>query len=286
MKASTLIGILFGLIAIFGAFLWEGGTIETLFMLPAMTIVFGGTLAAGLAGSSMKQMAKIPQLFKLSISPPHYNLDEIINQIVYFSGVARREGLLAIEPLLKKAKHPFLKKLFEICIDGADPQTLQEIVETEIHHITERHNANINLFVKMGGYSPTMGIIGTVMGLISTLAAAGSDPNVLIHHIASAFIATMWGILMANIVWLPIGDKLKLLHNQEMQILQVMLTGVYAVQLGETPSVIRSRLISAYPLSEQEKMLTSKILLPKDYKSAYTPLTSREWETVGDKFTS
>lgn len=283
MKASTLIGILIGLVAIFGAFLWEGGTIETLFMLPAMTIVFGGTLAAGLAGSSWKQMSKLPQLFKLAISPPQYNLDEIINQIVYFSGVARREGLLAIEPMLKNAKHPFLKKLFEICIDGADPQTLQEIVEIEINHITERHNANINLFVKMGGYSPTMGIIGTVMGLISTLAAAGSDPNVLIHHIASAFIATMWGILMANIVWLPVGDKLKLLHNEEMQMLQVMLTGVYAVQLGETPSVIRSRLISAYPLSEQEKMLRSKILLPKDYKTSIKTLTSKEWQTVENK---
>lgn len=266
MRASTLFGILLGSLAIFGAFIWEGGTLGTLFMWPAIIIVFGGTLAAGLAGSSFSQMAKLPQLIGIAISPPKYNLEDIINQIVYFSGVARREGLLAIEPMLKNAKHPFLKKLFEICIDGADPQTLQEIVETEISHITERHNSNINLIIKMGGYSPTMGIIGTVMGLISTLASAGSDPNVLIRHIATAFIATMWGIFMANIVWLPVGDKLRNLHNEEMQILQVMLNGVYAVQLGETPSVIRSRLITAYPLSEQENLLKNRIKLPTDIK--------------------
>jgi chemotaxis protein MotA len=261
MKMSTLFGIILGVVAIFGAYLLEGGLIATLFMGPAMLIVFGGTLAAGLIGSSLKQMGKLPKLIGLAISPPQYQLDEIINQIVYFAGVARREGILAIEPMLKNSKHPFLRKLFEICIDGADPQTLQEIVQTEIHHITERHNSNISLFVKMGGYSPTMGIIGTVMGLISTLASAGDDPNVLIHHIATAFIATMWGIFMANLFWLPIGDKLRALHNEEMQILQVMLSGVYAVQLGETPSVIRSRLISAFPLSKQPELLKNKIKL-------------------------
>lgn len=269
MKVSTLFGILLGIVAIFGAFLWEGGTLDTLFMWPAILIVFGGTLAAGLAGSSWERMSRLPRLFGIAISPPHYNLEEIINQIVHFSGVARREGLLAIEPMLKNAKHPFLRKLFEICIDGADPETLQQIVSTEINHITERHNANISLFVKMGGYSPTMGIIGTVMGLISTLASAGSDPNVLIHHIASAFIATMWGIFMANIVWLPVGDKLRALHNQEMQILQVMLDGVHAVQLGETPSVIRSRLVTAYPLSQQNTLLKTKIKLPVEPKKGF-----------------
>lgn len=266
MKASTFFGILFGLAAIFGAYVWEGGNFDTLIMLPAMLIVFGGTFAAALAGSSWAQMAKVPKLIGISINPPKYDLEAIINQIVYFAGVARREGLLSIEPMLNNAKHPFLKKLFEICIDGADPDTLEDIVSNEVHFITERHNTNIGLFSKMGGFSPTMGIIGTVMGLIATLAAAGSDPNVLIHHIASAFIATMWGILMANIVWLPIADKLRNLHNEEMQILQVMLNGVHAVQLGETPSVIRSRLVSAFPLKKQNSLLKRQLSIPFDGK--------------------
>lgn len=253
MKASTLIGIIIGSIAIFGAFLWEGGNYDSLFLAPPMLIVFGGTLAAGLAGSSWAMFSKIPILLKTAFFPKKYEVTEIIHQIVMYSYIARKEGILSIENELDNAKHPYMKKLFRICIDGADPQTLEQIFDSEAGYITDRHNANIKFFIKLGGYSPTMGIIGTVMGLISTLASAGSDPNVLIQHIASAFIATMWGIFMANIVWLPIGDKLQALHNIEMTVLQVILDGVKSVQLGETPSVIQTRLVGVLPLSEQDK---------------------------------
>lgn len=253
MKASTFFGILFGLAAIIGGYLWEGGSVDSLVMLPAMLIVFGGTLAAGLAGSSFQQMANLPKLFWIAFNPPFWDKQKLINQIVVLSTVARKEGILAIENRMSSIEHPFLKKLFRICIDGADPETFLNIVENETAYISKRHNENIDLFIKLGGYSPTMGIIGTVMGLISTLAAAGSDPNELIRHIASAFIATMWGIMMANIVWLPVGDKLKRIHRDEMELIQIMSDGVRAVQLGENPSVIKSKLLSAFPLSEQER---------------------------------
>jgi chemotaxis protein MotA len=255
MRASTLIGIVVGLVAIFGAFLWEGGTVDALFMLPAMLIVFGGTLAAGLAGTSFGQMAKMPRLFFYSLNPKQYDTKAIVNQIVEFSYIARREGILSLESRLDEVEHPFLRKLFGICIDGVDPDSLKNIVESEVEHISERHEANIGLFSKLGGYSPTMGIIGTVMGLIATLAAAGEDPNVLIRHISSAFIATMWGILMANIVWLPIADKLRTLHNAEMELFSIMLDGTYSIQAGEMPSVIRAKLASAFPLKEQDDLL-------------------------------
>jgi chemotaxis protein MotA len=265
VKASTLIGILIGFAAIFGAFIWEGGSLDTLIMWPAMTIVFVGTLAAGTAGTSFQQLAKMPGLIKLSFSPPVYDKEKIIVQMSDFAYIARREGILSVENQFSKIEHPFLRKLFRICIDGADPATLHNIAETEISFITERHMKNINFFIKLGGYSPTMGIIGTVMGLIATLAAAGSDPNVLIHHIASAFIATMWGIFMANIVWLPIGDKLKSIHEEEMQLMQVFLDGVHSVLLGETPSVVRSKLISAFPLNEQEDLMKRFSAIDKKY---------------------
>jgi chemotaxis protein MotA len=263
MRSSTLFGIILGFAAIFGAFLMEGGPINSLFMFPAMLIVFGGTLAAGITGTSLDTVLKIPKLIKYSIFPPTYDKIEIINQIVGFATIARKEGLLSIESKLGKIQYPFLKKILTVCIDGADPDSFQTIVQNELHYINQRHNHNIQLFVKLGGYSPTMGIIGTVMGLIATLAAAGSDPNVLIQHIATAFIATMWGIFMANIVWLPIGDKLKTLHDQEMQLFQMMIDGVHSVQIGETPMVIRSKLVSIFPLSEQEKILKDNIKVYK-----------------------
>jgi chemotaxis protein MotA len=104
----------------------------------------------------------------------------------------------------------------------------------------------------MGGYSPTMGIIGTVMGLIATLAAAGGDPNDLIRSIASAFIATLWGVFMANIVWLPIADKLKNIHHEEHLFMDMIVEGVLAIQAGEIPSVIKAKLNSMLPSGEQE----------------------------------
>ncbi len=254
MRASTFWGLLLGFAAIFGAYWLEGGAINALFMLPAMMIVFGGTLAAGLAGSSFRQMLLLPRLILIAFNPKQWDKVKIINQIVLLSTLARKEGILSIESKLNTIEHPFLRKLFKICIDGADPETFTNIVESETAHLSKRHNENIDLFVKLGGYSPTMGIIGTVMGLISTLAAAGNDPNELIRHIASAFIATMWGIIMANVVWLPIGDKLKRIHRDEVELIQIMSDGVRAVQLGENPSIIHSKLLSAFPLSEQAKL--------------------------------
>ncbi len=259
MKASTLIGITLGTLAIFGAFILEGGTFDSLWVLPAMVIVFGGTLAATLAGSSFEQFKRIPRLIAIAFFPPKFEIQVIINQIVNFSAIARREGILGLERRKDEIKHPFLRKLLEVSIDGADPAALLATAETDMDFITERHLANISLFTKMGGYSPTMGIIGTVMGLISSLAAAGSEPTVLIHHIATAFIATMWGIFTANIIWLPIGDKLRTLHSEEMQLLQVITAGVHSVQLGETPAVVRAKLMSALPLSQQMRLLKQSV---------------------------
>lgn len=255
MKTGTMIGILIGAAAILGSFIWEGGSFDALIIGPAMVIVFVGTLAAGTAGTSFEQLAKMPMLIGVAFFPKQYDLEKTINQIVTFSAIARKNGILTLESRLKSVEHPMMKKMIELCIDGTEPDTLEKIVEAEVGHITERHGANINFFKKLGGYSPTMGIIGTVMGLISTLASAGEDPTVLIRHIATAFIATMWGIFMANIVWLPIGDKLQTLHDEEMRLFQVILDGVYALQVGETPSVIRAKLAGALPLSEQESSM-------------------------------
>ncbi len=259
MKSSTFIGILFGLIAIFGAYIWEGGSFEILFMLPAMLIVFGGTLAAGIAGTTWEQFKKLPKLFYVAFKPKHYDLVKIINQIIEYSYIVRRRGMLALDKHLANSYHLFLKKLFQNCIDGADPESLKKIVELDIYNMTERHQQNINLFVKMGGYSPTMGIIGTVMGLIAALASAGNEPTELIHHIASAFIATMWGIIMANIVWLPIGDKLKVLHDEEVQVMQIIAEGVEAVLKGDMPIVIKSKLSGTLPYYLQNQIVTKEI---------------------------
>lgn len=255
MKSTTIIGILLGFVAILGSFLWEGGSIAVLFMLPAITIVIGGTLAAGIIGSSFSMIAKLPKLFYLTIKNKEYNWLNILDSLVKLAAQTRRHGLLSIEETIEKTEHPFMKKMFMIMIDGVDQENLTHIAEFEIQSITERHNENIGLLTKLGGYSPTMGIIGTVMGLIGTFTSTGGDPNELIHHIATAFIATLWGIFMANIVWLPIADKLKFMHEQEIKLNFFILNGIISIQMGDTPSVTMVKLAAAFPSSQQEEIM-------------------------------
>ncbi len=266
LRTGTFVGLLLGLFTILGSFLLEGGTLEALFAVAPITIVIGGTIAAGIIGSSLDRIALIPRLIAIAMLPTKYNTHALINQIVNFSVLARRDGIIAIEKHLTRVEHPFMRKMFQVAIDGADPETLRNVAETELDFVGERHNTNIQMFVKLGGYSPTMGIIGTVMGLIMVLGSAGDDPGTLIRHIASAFIATMWGILMANIVWLPIGDKLQSLHDEEYRLMRIIIEGVMGVQMGETPSVIRARLAGALPGDEQDAIL--KAPLPRSFAVA------------------
>lgn len=249
---ATAGGLAFGLLSIFGSFVLEGGHVGALFLIPAMVIVFGGTFAAAMIGTSIKNILSIGKLMMLALFPPKFDVKNSIDSIVRYSTIARKEGLLALEKELEKVSDPFMKKILRFAIDGTDPDVLRSLAETEITFVAERHSQYAGIFQKMGGYSPTMGIIGTVMGLISTLAAAGDDPNKLIHHIAAAFVATLWGVLMANIVWLPIADKLKNIHNEEQIFAEMIVEGVLAIQAGEVPSVIKAKLNSMLPSGEQE----------------------------------
>jgi len=250
--AGTLFGLVLGFAVVFGSFTLEGGTVGALILAPAMLLVFGGTIAAAMIGSSVKSVRKIGQLTALAMRPPQQDVRATIDTIVFYASVARKEGLLAIEKFLDTAPHRFLRRIVRLMVDGVDPQNLRGLGEMEIHYVAERHAKNAGVFQKMGGYSPTMGIIGTVLGLIATLASAGEEPDTLIRHIASAFIATLWGVLMANIVWLPIHDKLKRIHDEEHLHLDLILEGVLSIQAGEVPSIIKAKLESMLPHHERE----------------------------------
>jgi chemotaxis protein MotA len=249
---ATALGLTLGIVAIFGSFILEGGSIGGLILLPAMTIVFLGTFAAAMIGTSLKEFLQIGSMIRLALFPPTYEVKETIDNIVRYSTVARKEGLLALEKELGNVTNAFMKKILRFAIDGTEPEVLRSLAETEVNYVGERHARSAAIFQKMGGYSPTMGIIGTVMGLIATLASAGEDANILIRHIASAFIATLWGVFMANIVWLPIADKLKYMHDREYLFMDMIVEGVLSIQAGEVPSVIKARLNSMLPANQQE----------------------------------
>lgn len=252
-KHGSLFGLILGLVAIFGAFFLEGGTPKALFLLPAMIIVFGGTFAATIIGVGLEKFRNFGTLIRIAYNPPKYNIPRLINGFVEVAIKARKDGLLAVENDLHKLVYYFPQKMVKMVLDGNDAELLENIAYTEMKAMQNRHHSNSDIFKKMGGYAPTMGIIGTVMGLIMTLANAGEDPNHLIHNIASAFIATLWGIFSANLIWLPIGERLRQCHLEEKHMMEVSLEGVLAIQSGEIPTVIKSRLTSMLPRKEQER---------------------------------
>jgi len=256
-KSSTLGGLLLGVLSIFGAFFWEGGAFEALFLIPPIVVVFGGTFAAIIIGFGFDRFKNIIRLMYMAYFPTNYNVKGLINNLVDLSIMSRKEGLLAVEKKLDRLEYVFPKKLVKYVIDGTDAESLENLAALEIRAMQERHYSNIFIFTKMGGYAPTMGIIGTVMGLIMTLAHAGGDPNSLIKNIATAFIATLWGVFSANIIWLPIGDKLKKCHLEEKHMMEISLEGILALQSGEIPSVVKARLISLLPQKEQLRMMIS-----------------------------
>jgi len=250
-NSGSLYGLLIGIVAIFGAYFLEGGSFGALFLLPAMLIVFGGTFSATIIGVGFKKFKKIFHLMRMAYFPPKYDIKKMISGFVLLSQKSRQDGILAMEAQIPKLMYQFPKKMVHMIMDGTDIDSLENIAMGEIRATQNRHYSNISIFNKMGGYAPTMGIIGTVMGLIMTLANAGKDPTTLIHSIASAFIATLWGILSANLLWLPIADRLKECHLEEKQMMELSLEGILAIHSGEIPSIVKQRLMSLLPAKDQ-----------------------------------
>lgn len=253
-KLGTINGLMLGLASIFGAFLIEGGSLSALFLFAPLLVVFGGTFSATIIGFGMDRFKNIFGLIKKAYFPATYNLRQMIYSFVDFSVKSRRAGLLSIERDIETIEYEFPKKLLKYAVDGTDPESIQNLALLEMKAMQERHYSNIFIFTKMGGYAPTMGILGTVMALIMTLANAGSEPTLLIKNIASAFIATLWGVLSANILWLPIGDRLKKCHLEEKHMMEISLEGALALQSGEIPSILKARMVSLLPQRDQQSM--------------------------------
>lgn len=256
-KYGSLFGLLLGILSIFGSFLFEGGSLKALFLIAPIFIVFGGTFAATIISVGLENFSKILLLIKKAYFPGKYNLKKLITDFFVLSIKARKDGILSVEKDMESISYMFPRKLVRYVIDGADYETIENMAILEMKSSEARHFENANIFNKMGGYAPTMGILGTVMSLIITLANAGSDPEILIKNIATAFIATLWGVLSANLFWLPISDRLKKCHQEEKNMMELSLEGALALQNGEIPSVLKARMISMLPQKEQAVLLGS-----------------------------
>jgi chemotaxis protein MotA len=243
MKAATAIGIGAGVFALLFASMMEGTQPMAFFNIPALIIVLVGTGAATLSSVGMDTMKKIPSLYKLAFGPPELDMRGRVELIVSLAEQARREGLLALDAQLSEIDDEFTRKGLQLVVDGTDPELVREILEAEIDGMSTRHAAGATAFEKAGGFAPTMGIIGTVMGLVHVLQNL-SNPSMLGPAISTAFIATLLGVGAANVIFLPVGARLRSLSSAEAELRILTLEGILSVQAGDNPRVVGDKLRS------------------------------------------
>jgi chemotaxis protein MotA len=243
LKANTAIGIAVAFFGLLMGAMMEGTQIPSFINPSALLIILGGTGGATLATTGMVQFKKIPSLYKLAFGPPELNSLERVRLLVNFAEMARREGLLALDDELQQVDDEFTRKGLQLVVDGTDPELVREILETEMDAMAQRHALAAQPFEKAGGFAPTMGIIGTVMGLVHVLENL-SNPASLGPALSTAFIATLYGVGSANVIFLPVASKLKYLSSLEQEMRWMTIEGILAIQAGDNPRIVESKLLS------------------------------------------
>lgn len=237
----SLIGLLIGFAGILlGQFL-EGGSLTALLNGPAMLIVFGGSLGAVMVQSSPPAFWRAMRMFGWIFVPPRVVERDQVQRIVRWSHVARKEGLLGLENDVDHEQDPFAQKALQLLVDGNEPETIRNIMEVEIDTLEHKDLQGARVWDSLGGYSPTIGIIGAVIGLIQVMHNL-ADPSRLGLGIATAFIATIYGVGLANLVFLPVGAKLRGNVNRLTIAREMLVDGVVSIAEGENPRNIETKL--------------------------------------------
>ena len=246
MDPATLVGIVIAFVAIFAANILEGGSPMAMFLLPPMLLVFGGTIGVGMAGGMMKDVKGAVAAMKNALTAKTPAQDDSVATLVSLAEQARRNGLLALEEQAKGLEDPFLRQGVELLVDGTDPHELRDILESKVYAKRSSDKASAKFFADMGGYAPTIGIIGTVLSLVHVLENL-DKPEELGHLIGAAFLATLWGVMSANCMWLPMASKLKRLSELECRQQEMLIEGLMAIQAGSNPRVIEQKLRALLP---------------------------------------
>jgi len=239
----VIVFLIFGLAAMVVAFIIEGGQLIALVSLTGFLIVIGGTVAAVGVSFPKSEIMRVPKLFKVAFTDKKIDLLSLIATLKSMSKIAREKGILSLEKEMDENKDidSFAKRGLGFILNGLDPVKTREAMEMELEMISFRHKAGAAIFDAAGGYAPTMGIIGTVMGLISVLGNL-ADPTHLGESIAVAFIATLYGVGTANILWLPIASNLKGKSKKEVVYNSIIIEGLALIQEGANPNFIEDSL--------------------------------------------
>jgi len=237
----SIVGILLSFTAIIGGQMLEGGRISSLVQVTAFLIVIGGTAGACMLQYSLPVFLQGAKMLRWVIFPPKIFLEDIIQQVLNWGFTARRGGLLSLEPFLAELEDPFVQKGLQMLVDGAEPEKLREAMDVDMNAYNDNYRMAARVWESAGGYSPTIGILGAVMGLIHVMENL-SDPSKLGSGIAVAFVATIYGVGAANLLFLPIANKLKFIIGREMVKREMVVEGLVAIANGENPRLIEIKL--------------------------------------------
>ncbi len=259
MDIATIVGVILGLICIVGAIV-TSSSIGLFVHIPSMLIVIGGMLAATLIHFSLKQVMSIVPVVKKTLFCKLPTHQELVQDMVNYSAISRRDGALALEQQLSNVDDPFLLKAMRLVVDGQEEQAVAETLATEIQYLQERHSDGKKIMEFMGASAPAFGMIGTLIGLVAMLQNL-SDPSGLGAGMAVALITTFYGALVANLVFIPLAGKLGIRSKQETLMREMILEGTVGIARGESPTVVRERmqtLVSAKHREEVKPDISSK----------------------------
>jgi chemotaxis protein MotA len=249
---ATIVGMAVALGSLVVMMLLEGTSPLALLLLPPLVLVFGATFGAAIAGSTMADLRRLGSWFRMSFGPERVSANgSLIAQLVELATLARKEGMLPLENRARFVEDPFLRRGLQMAIDAVPVEQLRRVLEREIEATRNDDLVASRFFAKMGGYAPTIGIIGTVVGLVHVLKNL-EDPVLLGPLVASAFVATLWGVLSANFIWLPMSVKIRRNADLRRDQMQLVLEGVCEILSGTNPRALRDKLRAMLPPSEAQ----------------------------------
>lgn len=247
---AIMVGVVFA--GVFLSMTLEGVPITHLFLPGPLILIFIGTFGAAAAGFMKSDLKLIADAGKRAFTAKAPDGSELVDVIVKMADRARREGLLALEDMAKEIDDPLLKEGIQMTVDGTDADEIEELLSMKVDAKKDEDKVGVAFFEAQGGYAPTIGVVGAVVGLIHALGNL-DDVGALGHMIAAAFVATLWGVLIANGVWLPVAAKLKRLSGLEVKYMEMIVEGVLAVQAGTSPRMVEQKLRSSLPNGGQAK---------------------------------
>lgn len=249
MDITTFVGVILGFVLILIAMVL-GGSPGAYIDIPSVLIVIGGTIASTMGAFPLANMLKLPGVVQKTIKGGAGDATQLIEQLVSFAEIARRDGILALESVTDQMNDDLLVVGVKMAVDGTDPELIEAVMEADVDNMMVRHEAGKGLFDAMGRYAPAFGMIGTLVGLVAMLANM-SDPSAIGGGMAAALLTTLYGAILANVLFLPLADKLALKNEEEVLIKTIIIKGVMAIQSGDNPRVVEQKLMTFLPPSSR-----------------------------------